>query len=179
MSPDSLCFLTTDTRSRSFAFPPSLCSLNVACSTKKHHPVALQVAAVAKLCHCDDVIDSLLTTLAQFTYAADPSAPYAHAVVAFGSSLLAREATVTMFDIASAYADKLRTGWGTVLDCIMRLHKIRLVEVAVFVDAQVQLFSLNTHFTKHVGIMIMQFERPFSFRKHPRRCAQDASTSFL
>lgn len=98
---------------------------------------AVQVAAAAKATHSQNVIDALLTTLLQFTRAADPAQPYAHAIVAFGSSTLAREATVTLFDIAADYADLMRSGWATALDCLLRLHRCRLVEPAVFTDAQV------------------------------------------
>lgn len=98
----------------------------------------VQVAATAKATHSQNVIDAVLTTLLQFTRVADPSQPYAHAVVAFGSSALARDATVTLFDIAADYADLMRTGWATCLDCLLRLHKCRLVEPAIFTDAQVR-----------------------------------------
>lgn len=82
-------------------------------------------------------MDAILQTLAQFTMPADPGVSYPRAVVEFGSSLLAREATLTLFSIASEYADQLRGGWATCLACVLRLHQLRLVDASVFSDAQV------------------------------------------
>lgn len=107
------------------------------------YPAAVQVAATAKATHSQNVIDALLTTLLQFTRAADPTQPYAHAIVSFGSSTLAREATVALFDIAADYADLMRSGWATCLDCLLRLHKCRLVDPSIFTDAQVPLPPLH------------------------------------
>ena len=102
----------------------------------------MQAAAAAKNCHADGVVDAILNTLAQFTMPADPGATYPRAVVDFGSSLLAREATLTMFSIASEHADQMRAGWATCLACVLRLHQLRLVDASVFSDAQVRLLYL-------------------------------------
>ena len=97
----------------------------------------VQAAAAAKSCHAEGVVDAILNTLAQFTVPADPHATYPRAVVDFGASLLAREATLTLFAIAAEHADQMRKGWATCLACVLRLHQLRLVDAAVFSDAQV------------------------------------------
>jgi hypothetical protein len=97
----------------------------------------VQAAAAAKTCHAEGVVDAILNTLAQFAMPSDPEATYPRAVVEFGSSLLAREATLTLFGVAAEHADQMRAGWATCLSCVLRLHQLRLVDVSVFSDAQV------------------------------------------
>ena len=106
----------------------------------------MQGAAAAKNCHADGVVDAILNTLAQFTMPADPGASYPRAVVDFGSSLLARDATFTLFGIAAEHADQMRAGWATCLACVLRLHQLRLVEPSVFSDAQVRHISQFSFF---------------------------------
>lgn len=85
-----------------------------------------QVAHVAKDNHVEDVLDSLLVTVAKFTAPLDVNAGYPGNVVAFGRDRVAQEAMVTLFTIVADYGDMLRGGWAQVMACVLRLHKVRV-----------------------------------------------------
>jgi hypothetical protein len=82
----------------------------------------------------------VLSTLSRFTTpSTTASQPTATAsIIALGSSVLAQEACVTLFEVAAEHSDMLRHGWATVMDAIMRLHKLRLLNSSVFFDDSVR-----------------------------------------
>ena len=93
---------------------------------------------MAKLVSAEGAVDAILSALARFTAAADPTLAYGHALTAFSGSRLARAAVAALFDIAADHADQLRQGWTPLVECLMRLHKLRLVDADVFCDASVR-----------------------------------------
>ncbi|KAG8070581.1 hypothetical protein GUJ93_ZPchr0006g40887 [Zizania palustris] len=85
----------------------------------------LLVAKLAGFYHLDDVLNDLVVALCKFTllnasYVDDP-------VTTFGEDTKARMATEAVFTIATTHGDHIRSGWRSIVDCILRLHKIGLL----------------------------------------------------
>jgi hypothetical protein len=97
-----------------------------------------QVAAGARQCCIDGVLDTMLATLAKFSLPPDPAAPPSAVAALLATSRLAEAALAALFDIAGEHADALRHGWSTAIDTVMRLHVARLVDPSVFLDASVR-----------------------------------------
>ncbi|KAI3699710.1 hypothetical protein L2E82_44175 [Cichorium intybus] len=94
----------------------------------------LDVAKIAGSYHLDDVLDGLLVSLSKFTTLLLPVG-IEDSVLAFGDDSKARKALVTVFSIANAHGDYIRSGWRNILDCILSLHKLGLLPARLARDA--------------------------------------------
>nr|CAB3468217.1 unnamed protein product [Digitaria exilis] len=86
----------------------------------------LSVAKLAAFYRLDDVLNDLLVALCKFTTLLS-STDIDEPVTAFGEDTKARMATVAVFTIATTYGDHIRSGWRSIVDCILKLHKIGLL----------------------------------------------------
>ncbi|KAK3133946.1 hypothetical protein QOZ80_6AG0543110 [Eleusine coracana subsp. coracana] len=93
----------------------------------------LSVAKLAAFYHVENVLNDLVVELCKFTtllstsYIDDP-------VTTFGEDTKARMATEAVFTIATTYGDHIHSGWRSIVDCILRLHKIGLLPARLTVD---------------------------------------------
>ncbi|KAF8652076.1 hypothetical protein HU200_063022 [Digitaria exilis] len=86
----------------------------------------LSVAKLAAFYRLDDVLNDLLVALCKFTTLLS-STDIDEPVTAFGEDTKARMATVAVFTIATTYGDHIHSGWRSIVDCILKLHKIGLL----------------------------------------------------
>jgi brefeldin A-resistance guanine nucleotide exchange factor 1 len=82
------------------------------------------IAKVAAALAQTDVLDNLLSALCKFTTLLSPSS-------ALAEDRKARMAAAAVFAIANTHGDHLRGGWRSLLDCVLRLHKLRLLPLSV------------------------------------------------
>ncbi|KAE8792580.1 Pattern formation protein EMB30 [Hordeum vulgare] len=84
----------------------------------------LSVAKLAAFYHLNDVLNDLVVALGKFTILSiacdDPA-------TAFGEDAKSRIATEALFTIAATHGDHINRGWRTIVDCILRFHKIGLL----------------------------------------------------
>ncbi|KAF8408141.1 hypothetical protein HHK36_007283 [Tetracentron sinense] len=120
---------------------PTIAAISVVFDHSEHEDVFqtcvdgfLAVAKISACHHLEDVLDDLVVSLCKFTTLLNPSSAE-EPVLAFGDDIKARMATITVFTIANAYGDYIRTGWRNILDCIIRLHKLGLLSARVASDA--------------------------------------------
>lgn len=120
---------------------PTIAAISVVFDHAEHEDVYqtcidgfLAVAKISACHHLEDVLDDLVVSLCKFTTLLNPSS-VEEPVLAFGDDGKARMATVTVFTIANRYGDFIRTGWRSILDCILRLHKLGLLPARVASDA--------------------------------------------
>ncbi|XP_047072386.1 ARF guanine-nucleotide exchange factor GNOM-like [Lolium rigidum] len=85
----------------------------------------LSVARLAAFYDLNDVLNDLVVELGKFTIVWNAS--YDDPVTAFGEDTKARMAAEALFTIATIHGDHINTGWGTIIDCILRFHKTGLV----------------------------------------------------
>ena len=109
---------------------------------------------MAKQVSAEGAVDAILSALARFTAAADPALPLGHALTQFSSSRLAQAAVVTLFDVAGEHADMLRQGWTPLVDCLMRLHKLRLVEGDVDLGPGLRVLSAPGHAPGQLSLLV-------------------------
>ncbi|CAL9008088.1 unnamed protein product [Prunus brigantina] len=119
---------------------PTIAAISVVFDHAEHEEIYqtcidgfLSVAKIAACYHLEDVLDDLVVSLCKFTTLLNPSVD--EPVLAFGDDPKARMSTVTVFTIANAYGDYIRTGWRNILDCILRLHKLGLLSARVASEA--------------------------------------------
>ncbi|VAH73129.1 unnamed protein product [Triticum turgidum subsp. durum] len=84
----------------------------------------LSVAKLAAFYHLNDVLNDLVVALGKFTIL---SIAFDDPATAFGEDAKARMATEALFTIAATHGDHINRGWRTIVDCILRFHKIGLL----------------------------------------------------
>ncbi|XP_042487169.1 ARF guanine-nucleotide exchange factor GNOM-like [Macadamia integrifolia] len=128
---------------------PTLAALSVVYDHAEHEDVYqmcndgfLAVAKISASHHFDEVLDDLVVSLCKFTTLLNPSQPE-ELILTFTDDAKAMMATVTVFTIANTYGDSIHTGWRSILECILTLHKLGLVPALVGRDStgENELFS--------------------------------------
>ncbi|KAJ4954099.1 hypothetical protein NE237_030931 [Protea cynaroides] len=94
----------------------------------------LAVAKVSASHRFEEVLDDLVVSLCKFTTLLSPTQPE-ELILTFTDDTKAMMATVTVFTIANTYGDSIRTGWRSILECIVTLHKLGLVPALVDHDS--------------------------------------------
>ena len=84
----------------------------------------LSVAHLASVLHFCDAIDNLVISLCKFITTLNPKANESEAFIEDSKAMLA---LVTMFCIVNQYGDCVRSGWRSVVDCILKLHRLHLL----------------------------------------------------
>ena len=88
----------------------------------------LNVAHLASVLHFCDAIDNLVTSLCKFITTLNPKGNESDAFIEDSKAMLA---LVTMFCIVNQYGDCVRSGWRSVIDCILKLHRLHLLPTKV------------------------------------------------
>ncbi|GFY84889.1 sec7 domain-containing protein [Actinidia rufa] len=94
----------------------------------------LAIAKISACYHLEDVLDDLIVSLCKFTTLLRPLS-VEEFIIAFGDDTRARMATVTVFTIANKYGDFIRSGWKSILDCILSLFKLGFLPLRLASDA--------------------------------------------
>ena len=89
----------------------------------------LAVAKIASHYQIEEVIDNLVISLCKFTALLSEKTP--NAQVTMSEDTKAVLAVVTVFCIANKHGDNIRSGWRNIVDCIVRLHKLKLLPANV------------------------------------------------
>ncbi|XP_057463258.1 ARF guanine-nucleotide exchange factor GNOM-like [Actinidia eriantha] len=94
----------------------------------------LAIAKISACYHLDDVLDDLIVSLCKFTNLLHPLS-VEELILAFGEDTRARIAIVAVFIIANKYGDFIRSGWKSILDCILSLYKLGFLPLRLASDA--------------------------------------------
>ena len=92
-------------------------------------PSINEVAKIASHYQIEEVIDNLVISLCKFTALLSEKTP--NAQVTMSEDTKAVLAVVTVFCIANKHGDNIRSGWRNIVDCIVRLHKLKLLPANV------------------------------------------------
>ncbi|XP_014496105.1 ARF guanine-nucleotide exchange factor GNOM isoform X1 [Vigna radiata var. radiata] len=93
--------------------------------------VAAKISAHYRL---ENVLDDLVVCICKFITILDPLS-VEDSVLALGDDTKVRIATETVFTIANRYGDYIRTGWRSILDCILIFYKLGLLPPRLASDA--------------------------------------------
>ncbi|CAF2166446.1 unnamed protein product [Brassica napus] len=94
----------------------------------------LAIAKLSAYYHLNRVLDDLVVSLCKFTpFFASLSVD--EAVLALGEDARARMATEAVFLIANKYGDYISSGWKSILECVLSLHKLQILPAHIASDA--------------------------------------------
>ncbi|KAK9100834.1 hypothetical protein Scep_024264 [Stephania cephalantha] len=89
--------------------------------------------SVAKIARfgLEDTLDELIASLCKFTLLLNPYATTEETLYAFSNDTKPRVATLTVFTIANNFGGTLRGGWRNIIDCLLKLKRLRLLPQSV------------------------------------------------
>jgi golgi-specific brefeldin A-resistance guanine nucleotide exchange factor 1 len=88
------------------------------------------VARVARY-GLDDVLDALLCCLCKFTTLLNPYATTEETLFTFSNEVKPRMATLALFAIANRFGESVRGAWKNVVDCVLKLKRLKLLPPSV------------------------------------------------
>lgn len=80
----------------------------------------------------EDTLDELITSFCKFTTLLNPYASPEETLFVFNNDLKPRMATVAVFTVANNYGDSIRGGWKNIIDCLLKLKRLKLLPQSVF-----------------------------------------------
>ncbi|KAJ3697483.1 hypothetical protein LUZ61_001188 [Rhynchospora tenuis] len=93
----------------------------------------MAVAKLAASYHTEEALNDLVVALCKFTNLQNIS-NIDDPVTAFGEDTKARMATEAVFYIANNYGDHIRSGWKSIVNCMLSLHKLGLLPARLTSD---------------------------------------------
>ncbi|XP_010552770.1 PREDICTED: ARF guanine-nucleotide exchange factor GNL1 [Tarenaya hassleriana] len=94
----------------------------------------LAIAKLSAYYHLDSVLNDLVVSLSKFTPLLAPLSED-ETVLALVDYARTRMATAAVFSIAHKYGDYIRSGWKSVLECVLSLQKLKLLPAHMASDA--------------------------------------------
>ncbi|XP_031387596.1 ARF guanine-nucleotide exchange factor GNL2 [Punica granatum] len=79
----------------------------------------------------EDTLDELLATFCKFTTLLNPYASSEETLFAFSNDLKSRMATLAVFTIANSFGFAIRGGWRNIVDCLLKLKRLKLLPQTV------------------------------------------------
>ncbi|XP_019458220.1 PREDICTED: ARF guanine-nucleotide exchange factor GNL2 [Lupinus angustifolius] len=79
----------------------------------------------------EDTLDELITSFCKFTTLLNPYASTEETMFTFSHDLKPRMATVAVFTIANYFRDSIRGGWKNIIDCLLKLKRLKLLPQSV------------------------------------------------
>ncbi|XP_022157565.1 ARF guanine-nucleotide exchange factor GNL2 [Momordica charantia] len=89
--------------------------------------------SIAKITQCglEDTLDELLALFSKFTTLLNPYASAEETLFAFSHDLKPKLATLAVFTIANNFGDSIRGGWRNIVDCLLKLKRLKLLPQSV------------------------------------------------
>uniref|UniRef100_J3LV97 SEC7 domain-containing protein n=1 Tax=Oryza brachyantha TaxID=4533 RepID=J3LV97_ORYBR len=90
----------------------------------------ISVARIARY-GLEDVLDELLCCLCKFTTLLNPYATTDETLFTFSNELKPRMATLALFTIANRFGESVRGAWKNIVDCLLKLKRLKLLPPSV------------------------------------------------
>ncbi|XP_058111116.1 ARF guanine-nucleotide exchange factor GNL2 [Magnolia sinica] len=90
----------------------------------------LSIAKIAQY-GLEDILDEILASFCKFTTLLNPYASAEETLFAFSNDLKPRMATLAVFTIADKFGDSIRGGWRNLVDCLLKLKRLKLLPQSV------------------------------------------------
>ncbi|KAK4493444.1 hypothetical protein RD792_006795 [Penstemon davidsonii] len=75
----------------------------------------------------EDTLDELLCSFCKFTTLLNPYASAEETLYAFSNDMKPKMATLAVFTIVNTFKDSIRGGWRTIIDCLLKLKRLKLL----------------------------------------------------
>lgn len=85
----------------------------------------------------EDTLDELISSFCKFTTLLNPYASSEETMFTFSHDLKPRLATLAVFTIANDFRDSIRGGWKNIVDCLLKLKRLKLLPHSV-IDLEAQ-----------------------------------------
>ncbi|OMO58070.1 SEC7-like protein [Corchorus olitorius] len=110
-----------------------------------------------------DTLDELVASFCKFTTLLNPYASAEETLFAFSHDMKPRLATLAVFTIANNFGDSLRGGWRNIIDCLLKLKRLKLLPQSVVeFDASDVTDASKSEF----GVIFPNQDPKFSKRQH-------------
>ncbi|KAK9130825.1 hypothetical protein Sjap_011312 [Stephania japonica] len=112
----------------------TLCAIfEQACDDETLHECVEGLFSVAKIARfgLEDTLDELIASLCKFTLLLNPYATTEETLYAFSNDTKPRVATLTVFTIANNFGGTLRGGWRNIIDCLLKLKRLKLLPQSI------------------------------------------------
>lgn len=92
--------------------------------------VLFSIARIAQY-QLEDTLDELICLFCKFTTLLNPYASTDETLYAFSNDMKPRMATLAVFTIANGFKDTIRGSWRNIIDCLLKLKKLKLLPQSV------------------------------------------------
>ncbi|KAJ0971279.1 hypothetical protein J5N97_019238 [Dioscorea zingiberensis] len=90
----------------------------------------INIARIARY-GLEDILDELLSCFCKFTTLLNPYATAEETLYVFSNEVKPRMATLAVFTIANKFGDSIRGAWKNMVDCLLKLKRLRLIPQSV------------------------------------------------
>ncbi|KAL8500114.1 hypothetical protein ACS0TY_019927 [Phlomoides rotata] len=97
----------------------------------------------------EDTLDELLCSFCKFTTLLNPYASAEETLYAFSHDMKPKMAILAVFNIANAFKDSIKGGWRTIIDCLLKLKRLKLLPQSVM---ETENPSSNSEQSKNPGM---------------------------
>ncbi|KGN60625.1 ARF guanine-nucleotide exchange factor GNL2 [Cucumis sativus] len=114
----------------------------------------------------EDTLDELLAMFCKFTTLLNPYASAEETLFVFSHDMKPKLATLAVFTIANNFGDTIRGGWRNIVDCLLKLKRLKLLPQSV-IDFEVASTSSNDVARSDSGVIFPS--------QDPKFCTQQSS----
>ncbi|KAL5572687.1 hypothetical protein UlMin_022284 [Ulmus minor] len=113
----------------------------------------------------EDTLDELLASLCKFTMLLNPYASTEETLFAFSNDLKPKIATLAVFTIANNFGNSIRGGWRSIVDCLLKLKRLKLLPQSVIEFDAAASSSGDASTTPESGVIIPPHDSKFGSRQ--------------
>ncbi|XP_077230483.1 GNOM-like 2 [Tasmannia lanceolata] len=112
----------------------------------------------------EDVLDELVASFSKFTTLLNPYSTAEETLFVFSNDLKPRMATLAIFTIANKFGDSIRGGWRNIVDCLLKLKRLKLLPQSVIEPdtTSTSLNDLSQHSKSESCVIFPSFHLGFS-----------------
>ncbi|XP_059638176.1 ARF guanine-nucleotide exchange factor GNL2 [Cornus florida] len=112
----------------------------------------------------EDTLDELLASFSKFTTLLNPYASAEETLYAFSNDMKPRMATLAVFTIANSFGGSIRGGWRSIVDCLLKLKRLKLLPQSVVELDKTSTSSsdLQSHSRSESGVIFPTHDPKFS-----------------
>ncbi|CAN4082612.1 unnamed protein product [Withania somnifera] len=116
----------------------------------------------------EDTLDELLCSFCKFTTLLNPYASSEETLYAFSNDMKPRMATLAVFTIANDFKKSIRGAWRTIVDCLLKLRKLKLLPQSVVEPENASNTSSNppVHERSASGVVFPTQDLKFGSKRH-------------
>ncbi|XP_057962096.1 ARF guanine-nucleotide exchange factor GNL2-like [Malania oleifera] len=124
------------------------------------------VARIAKY-GLEDILDEVVSLLCKFTTLLNPYAAAEEILYVFSNDMKPRMATLAVFTIANNFESSIRGGWRSIVDCLLKLKRLKLLPQSVVEPNTTTTSSsdLHTHTRSESGIIFPNHDPKFGGKR--------------